>query len=82
MVTAEQPVAEQPVNRPEPQHLLPRRSIRASAIWPLAVTGMFAYIFFGMVLFAIATNHWQTDTPRAVHKNLVPHANQVSNPGM
>ena len=48
----------------------------------VAVTGILAYIFFGLILFARATNHWQTNIPRAVYMKLVPHANEVTHPGM
>lgn len=52
------------------------------AIGPLAVTAVLACIFFGLILFARATNHWQTNVPRAVYMNLVPNANEVTHPGM
>ncbi|MGC2162174.1 MAG: 4Fe-4S binding protein, partial [Silvibacterium sp.] len=48
---------------------------------PLAIAGVLAYIFFSVVLLARATNHWQTNIPRAVYMSLVPHANQASHPG-
>jgi polyferredoxin len=51
-------------------------------VGPLALAGILAYIFFGVVLWARATNHWQTDIPRAVYSRIVPHANQVSHPGL
>jgi polyferredoxin len=54
-----------------------RRSLR-----PLAIAGVLAYIFFGVVLLARATNHWQTNIPRAVYMNLVPHVNEVTHPGI
>lgn len=68
--------------------LLPRRAVTPAQRWyhralgPLAVAGVLAYIFFGIVLLARATNHWQTNIPRAVYMNLVPHANEVSHPGI
>jgi polyferredoxin len=52
------------------------------ALGPLAMAGVLAYIFFGLVLLARATNHWQTNIPRDIYMNLVPHANQVSHPGI
>jgi polyferredoxin len=52
------------------------------AIGPLTVTCILAYIFFGLVLLARVTNHWQTNIPRAVYMNLVPHANEVAHPGI
>jgi len=68
--------------------LPPRRAAAPAQRWfsralgPLAVTGILAYIFFGLILFARATNHWQTNIPRAVYMSLVPYANEVTHPGM
>src|ERR1039457_3790667 len=68
--------------------LPPRRAVAPAQRWfhralgPLAVTGILAYILFGLILFARATNHWQTNIPRAVYMNLVPHANEVTHPCM
>ncbi|MGA9060833.1 MAG: 4Fe-4S binding protein [Terracidiphilus sp.] len=52
------------------------------AIGPLTVTCILAYVFFGLILLARATNHWQTNLPRDVYMNLVPHANEVTHPGI
>jgi polyferredoxin len=52
------------------------------ALGPLTVAGILAYIFIGLVLFSRATNHWQTNMPRSVYMDLVPHANEVTHPGM
>ncbi len=66
--------------------LPPRRNAAHAARWfrrsasPLAVAGILAGIFFGLVLFAKATGHWQTTLPRAVYQELVPHANDASHP--
>jgi polyferredoxin len=66
----------------------PRRAAAPTQRWfrrtlgPLVVTGILAYIFFGLILFARVTSHWQTNIPRAVYTNLVPHANELSHPGM
>ena len=49
---------------------------------PLAVTGILAGIFFTLIFFAQATNHWQTKIPRAVYMNLVPNAKEADHPGM
>jgi polyferredoxin len=49
---------------------------------PVAVTWILAYIFFAIVLLAHATNHWQTNVPREVYARLIPHARQVSHPGL
>ena len=68
--------------------LAPRRAEAPAQRWsrrafgPMAVTAILAYIFFGLVLFARATSHWQTNIPRSVYSNLVPRANQLTHPGM
>lgn len=68
--------------------LPPRRAAAPAQRWlrraigPLALTAALAYIFFAFVLLAHATNHWQTNIPRAVYMNMVPHANQVTHPGI
>jgi polyferredoxin len=68
--------------------LAPRRGTVVGKRWlrrtlgPLAITAVLAYIFFGVILFARATNHWQTRIPRAEYLQLVPNANQLSHPGM
>jgi polyferredoxin len=71
------------------QFALPPRPAAAPAqrwyrrvVGPLALTGIVAYIFFAVVLWARATNHWQTNIPSAVYSRLVPHANQISHPGL
>jgi polyferredoxin len=68
--------------------LAPRQSVVPAQRWyrravgPLAVTCILAYIFFGMILFARATSHWQTYLPREVYVNLVPHVSNLSHPGL
>jgi polyferredoxin len=68
--------------------LPPRRATLPVQRWfhrafsPLAVTGILAYIFFGLILLARATSHWQTNIPRTVYMNLVPQANELTHPGM
>jgi polyferredoxin len=68
--------------------LPPRRAGTAADRWyrrtirPLALTAVLAYLFLGLVLWARATNHWQTNVPREVYMRLVPQANVVSHPGM
>jgi polyferredoxin len=52
------------------------------ALGPLAVAGILAYIFLAIILLARVTSHWQTNIPRAVYMNLVPHANEATHPGM
>ena len=55
---------------------------RRRVLTPLTVCGVLAYIFFGLVLLARSTNHWQTELPKAVYMHLVPRANQLTHPGM
>ncbi|MGA8088233.1 MAG: 4Fe-4S binding protein [Terracidiphilus sp.] len=55
---------------------------RRRVITPLAFCAVLAYIFFGVVLFARATNHWQTNLPQSIYMQLVPRANQLTHPGM
>ena len=68
--------------------LPPRKAATAAARWqfrsltPLAVCAVLAYFFFGVVLLARATNHWQTNLPEQVYMHLVPRANQLTHPGM
>jgi polyferredoxin len=61
---------------------LPAERWRRRVLTPLTVCGVLAYIFFGLVLFARATNHWQTNLPQSVYMQLVPRANQLAHPGM
>lgn len=51
------------------------------AVTPLAMVALLACIFFGFILFARATNHWQTNLPGSVYQALVPAANSASHPG-
>jgi len=50
-------------------------------VTPLGMVALLAAIFFGMVLFARATNHWQTQVPADVYRQLVPNANRAAHPG-
>jgi polyferredoxin len=52
------------------------------AVTPLAFVGLLAALFFGLVLFARATNHWQTHVPPALYQQLIPTADQASHPGI
>ena len=60
----------------------PAERWRRRVLTPLTVCGVLAYIFFGLVLLARSTNHWQTELPKAVYMHLVPRANQLTHPGM
>jgi len=50
------------------------------AVTPLGMVAILAVIFFGTVLFARATNHWQTRVPSEMYQMLVPSANQTTHP--
>jgi polyferredoxin len=50
-------------------------------VTPLAMVTIIAVIFFGLVLMAKATNHWETHLPQEVYQRLVPIANQATHPG-
>jgi polyferredoxin len=68
--------------------LPPRKQAGSSARWyrrtigPAVLAAVLAYIFFGLVLWARVTNHWQSNIPRSVYMQLVPRANQLSHPGL
>lgn len=49
---------------------------------PLSVAGALAAIFLGVVFYAKATHHWQSDIPHHVYMLLVPRADEVSHPGL
>jgi len=51
------------------------------AVTPLAMAGILAVFFFGMILIARATGHWQTHEPNEVYQQLVPNANLATHPG-
>jgi polyferredoxin len=53
---------------------------RGRVVTPRAVAAVLAVIFFGVVLLARMSGHWQTVVPRAVYMQLVPHADAVSHP--
>jgi NAD-dependent dihydropyrimidine dehydrogenase PreA subunit len=61
---------------------LPATRWARRALSPFAVACILAYLFFGVVLFARATNHWNAELPRDVYMQLVPHANELSHPGL
>ena len=55
---------------------------RGRVLRPRVVAGLLAAIFFGTVLGARVSGHWQTQVPRSVYAWLVPHASEVSHPGV
>jgi hypothetical protein len=59
---------------PEPSSTAARW--RGRTLNPRMVAAVLALIFFGLVGAARATGHWQTNIPRDVYMQLVPHANE------
>ncbi|HSY01628.1 MAG TPA: 4Fe-4S binding protein [Acidobacteriaceae bacterium] len=55
---------------------------RGRAVTPRTMVVILACLFFGVVLVARAMGHWRTNLPEAIYARLVPHANEVSHPGM
>ena len=51
------------------------------AVTPLAMVGLLAILFFGMILLARATSHWQTHSPNSIYQELVPNASLATHPG-
>ena len=51
---------------------------RNRVVEPSVVAATLASIFLGFYLVARATGHWQTDMPRHVYMQMVPHANEYS----
>lgn len=68
--------------------LVPRKAATSAERWqrralrPAAVAAALGFIFFGAVLVAKASGHWQTNLPREIYMELVSHANEASHPGM
>ena len=52
------------------------------AMAPKAFVILLAVLFFGFVLYARATNHWQSPIPDAVYQRLIPNADQAGHPGL
>ena len=52
------------------------------ALSPIAVTAVLACIFFGLVVAAKTTGHWQTNLPRDIYMDLVSHAKDAAHPWM
>ena len=68
--------------------LVPKKAATPAERWgqralsPIAVAAVLACIFFGLVVVAKTTGHWQTNLPREVYMDLVSHANDAAHPGM
>ena len=66
--------------------LLPRREApevtssaarwRGRSLKPRAIAAILAIVFFSLVGVARSTGHWQTNIPRSVYMQLVPHADE------
>jgi polyferredoxin len=52
------------------------------AVTPAGFVVLLGCLFFGFVLVARATNHWQTPIPPEVYQRLIPEADQLGHPGM
>jgi polyferredoxin len=68
--------------------LAPRKASITADKWqrriirPATFLAVLACIFFGLVLVAKMTGHWQTNLPREMYIDLVSHANEEAHPGM
>jgi polyferredoxin len=68
--------------------LAPRKAATPAERWkarvasPRIVAAAVACIFIGLVIFAKATGHWQTNLPRAMYTELVSHAREAGHPGL
>jgi len=60
----------------------PAQRWRRRALSPMAFAAVLAFLFFGLVIVAKTTGHWQTNLPRAAYMNLVSHAKEAAHPGM
>jgi polyferredoxin len=60
-----------PIALPEPER-------RALPAW--AIAAGIAVLFFGIAGFAKSIGHWDTNLPRSVYLQLVPHADETSHP--
>ncbi|MGC2636015.1 MAG: 4Fe-4S binding protein [Acidobacteriaceae bacterium] len=49
---------------------------------PRTVAVAMGCIFVGVVLGARMSGHWRTNLPQAIYARLVPHANELTHPGM
>jgi len=68
--------------------LPPRKSAALAQRWrrraagPAAVAAALAFIFLGFVFVARSSNRWQTNIPRDMYMYLVPHADDITHPGL
>ena len=51
---------------------------RNRTLQPRTVVAILAILFFGLIILARATDHWQTHLPTSVYQQLVPHADDYN----
>lgn len=56
------------------------RQPKAAAVSPWAMAGAIAILFFGIIGFAKTVGYWNSDVPRSMYQQLVPHANEAQHP--
>lgn len=56
----------------------PAERWRRRSLGPLATACILVCIFFGVVVYAKSTGHWETHLPRAIYMELVPGANELT----
>jgi polyferredoxin len=60
--------------------IMPSRSLQSGRVPTWAFAAGVAAVFFGLIGFAKVEGYWNSDIPRAVYQQLVPHANEASHP--
>jgi len=60
--------------------IMPSRSLQSGRVRTWAFAAGVAAVFFGLIGFAKVEGYWNSDIPRAVYQQLVPHANEASHP--
>jgi polyferredoxin len=60
--------------------VVPAMKARKVPAW--AIAAGIAVLFFGVVGWAKASGHWNSDIPRQVYMELIPEAQQLTHPGM
>jgi polyferredoxin len=65
-----------PPRREAPEVISAAARWRGRALEPRTIAAVLAIVFLGLVGVARATGHWQTNIPRDVYMQLVPHADE------
>jgi len=60
--------------------IMPSRSLQSGRVPTWAFAAGVAAVFFGLIGFAKVEGYLNSDIPRAVYQQLVPHANEASHP--